>query len=85
MNGFNGDEREEELFRSWSIRPYSKSELAAAYSPEITHGAALNRFCRWIRRNVELHEALLKTDYIERQQIVTSKQVALVFQYLGEP
>lgn len=29
------------------IRPYSKSELAQAYAPEITSQAALNRLAAW--------------------------------------
>ena len=33
------------------IRPYSKSELAQAYAPEITSQAALNRLAAWIRLN----------------------------------
>ncbi len=86
MEGFMSDGNAGgEMFESWSIRPYSKSELADAYSPEVTHGAALNRLSQWIRRNGELHAELLKTGYIERQQIFTSRQVALVFHYLGRP
>ena len=57
------------------IRPYSKSELAQAYAPEITSQAALNRLAAWIRLNRPLTEALL----------FTSRQVALIFEYLGEP
>ena len=34
------------------IRPYSKSELAQAYAPEITSQAALNRLAAWIRTKV---------------------------------
>lgn len=33
------------------IHPYSKSELAQAYAPEITSQAALNRLAAWIRLN----------------------------------
>ena len=40
------------------IRPYSKSELAQAYAPEITSQAALNRLAAWIRLNRPLTEAL---------------------------
>ena len=57
------------------IRPYSKSELAQAYAPEITSQAALNR----------LAEALRQTGYYTKQRLFTSRQVALIFEYLGEP
>ena len=40
------------------IRPYSKSELAQAYAPEITSQAALNRLAAWIRLNRPLTEAV---------------------------
>ena len=53
------------------IRPYSKSELARAYAPEITPQAALNRLAHWIKLNQALTEAL--------------QQVALIFEHLGEP
>lgn len=58
------------------IRPYSKSELAQAYAPEITSQAALNR---------PLTEALRQTGYYTKQRLFTSRQVALIFEYLGEP
>ena len=45
------------------IRPYSKSELAQAYAPEITSQAALNRLAAWIRLNRPLTEALRQTGY----------------------
>lgn len=68
-----------------SIRPYSKSELARAYAPEIGERSALNRLSRWIRLNQPLWRALLQTGYRPAQQILTCKQVELVFEYLGRP
>ena len=35
----------------WPVRPYSKSELARAYAPEIGERSALNRLSRWLRGN----------------------------------
>ena len=67
------------------IRPYYKSELAQAYAPDICQGAALNRLALWIRTNKQLAEALRSTDYRTTQRMFTSKQVALIFEYLGEP
>jgi hypothetical protein len=67
------------------IRPYYKSELAQAYAPDITPGAALNRLALWIKTNSRLSEALKETDYRVNQQLFTSRQVALIFEYLGEP
>ena len=66
-------------------RPYYKSELAQAYAPDITLKAALNRLALWIKTNTQLTEALRQTNYRSTQQIFTSRQVALIFEYLGEP
>ena len=67
------------------IRPYYKSELAQAYAPDICQGAALNRLALWIKTNSRLTEALRETDYRVTQRMFTSRQVALIFEYLGEP
>ena len=75
--------KEEE--KQWRIRPYYKSELAQAYAPDISLGSALNRLALWIRTNRQLTEALRKTDYRVTQRMYTSRQVALIFEYLGEP
>lgn len=71
--------------REWRIRPYYKNELAQAYAPDICPGAALNRLALWIRLNQPLTEALKQTGYRIKQRTFTSKQVALIFEYLGEP
>ena len=69
----------------YRIRPYYKSELAQAYAPDICPGAALNRLSNWIKTNKQLSEALRQTEYRTKQHMFTSKQVALIFEYLGEP
>ena len=71
--------------KEMKIRPYFKSELAQAYAPDITTGAALNRLAQWIKTNSHLMEALKQTDYRPSQRMFTSRQVALIFEYLGEP
>ena len=79
INGMKETERE------WRVRPYYKSELAQAYAPDISQGAALNRLALWIKTNTQLTEALRQTDYRVTQRMFTSRQVALIFEYLGEP
>ena len=69
----------------YRIRPYYKIELAQAYAPDISPGAALNRLALWIKTNSRLTEELRKTDYRVTQRMFTSRQVALIFEYLGEP
>ena len=67
------------------VRPYYKSELAQAYATAHCHRAALNRLATWIKTTPQLTEALKETNYRVNQQLFTSRQVALIFEYLGEP
>ena len=67
------------------IRPYYKSELAEAYAPFLSPGSALNRLAHWIEHNAQLSEALAQTGYRRTQRVFTSRQLALIFEYLGEP
>ena len=67
------------------IRPYSKQELGMLYNPGITPRSAQQLLRRWIRRCPELCKALEATYYKPNQKILTSKQVALIFKYLGTP
>ena len=71
--------------KEWRIRPYYKSELAQAYAPYLATGSALNRLALWIRLNEPLSTALMQTGYRTNQRTFTSKQVALIFEHLGEP
>lgn len=68
-----------------TARPLSKSELAWQYSPELTQSAALNRLKRWIDGDRDLLTALQQTGYRTNQRILTARQVALVYEYIGEP
>lgn len=79
------DYEEDVAVEEWPIRPYSKSELARAYAPEIGERSALNRLSRWIRFNELLYAALQATSYRSTQQIFTGKQVELIFLHLGRP
>lgn len=67
------------------LRPYSKSELAQAYAPYITVHAAVNRLMAWIKYNEPLYNALKQSGYTVNQRLFTIRQVALIFEYLGEP
>ena len=71
--------------KEYRIRPYYKSELAEAYAPFLTTHSALNRLALWIDLNAPLSEALAQTGYRRTQRIFTSRQAALIFEYLGEP
>ena len=67
------------------LRTYSKSELAMAYAPEISVHGAVNRLMSWIRYNESLYAALQAAGYKTNQRLFTTRQVAIIFEYLGEP
>ncbi|MBR1941631.1 MAG: DUF4248 domain-containing protein [Bacteroidaceae bacterium] len=67
------------------VRAYSKKELALAYLPDISPESAVNRLMCWIKLNRELTRELKKTGYSRWQKMLTARQVALIFHYLGEP
>ena len=71
--------------KEWRIRPYSKKELAQAYAPDISAGAALNRLAQWINLNTALRQALEEAGYRTCQRMFTSRQTELIFRYLGTP
>lgn len=71
--------------KTWAVRPMSKSELAMAYAPTLTVQGAVNRLMEWIRHNPDLSDALVRTGYRKSQKLLTSLQVRLICDYLGEP
>ena len=60
------------------IRPYSKSELAQAYAPEITSQAALNRLAAWIRLNRPAHGSVATDRLLHETTALHLRQVALI-------
>jgi hypothetical protein len=60
-------------------------ELASCYYPDIRPDSASTRLRAVINRHSELKAKLLNAGYEERQRTFTPRQVALLFDYLGEP
>ena len=67
------------------VRPMSKKELALAYGPGLSMGGALKRLNAWLHYNADLMQALYAVHYRDNQRILTVRQVAIVYQYLGRP
>ena len=63
----------------------TKQQLALLYSADLTPHSAVNRLMRWIGQCEPLLKALDETGYKKYNRIFSPKQVALIFQYLGEP
>jgi hypothetical protein len=67
-------------------RFYRKSELALEYFPDsASKRAARTRLIRSIRRCKGLSERLEECTHQGVQQEFSPKEVALIFEYLGEP
>lgn len=75
----------ETYYGEWPVKPYYKRDLAVAYAPDITPGAALNRLSAWIHHHKVLYGALAESGYTDRQRIFNAVQVGLIFLYLGRP
>ena len=70
---------------SWPLRPYQRRDLALAYAPDIAPVSALNRLTAWLKFNARLWHALQESGYRPRQRQFTTRQVELIFHYLGRP
>ena len=60
-------------------------EIAILYFKNSSTRSAVVQLGRWIRRNMELKQALDKAGFVEGQRIYSPRQVKLIFNYLGDP
>jgi hypothetical protein len=67
------------------LRSYTKAELSLRYNPEMSEATARQHLRRWIYANPGLMEALQQAGYNPRRHSFTPREVALIFEYLGEP
>ena len=70
---------------TFTVRSYTKSELAPLYSRQLTLKNATQVVRRWILHNSELYAELIHLGYQDRNRIFTPRQVQLITDYLGEP
>ena len=70
---------------TFTIRAYTKSELAQLYAPYVCSRAACKKLLTWIKRNTELHDALLRSGLTPHSKEYTPYQVRLIVDALGEP
>ena len=67
------------------ISPMSKKQLALAYAPELSESGAYKRLHQWLHFNKQLMSDLYAANYQDSQRVFTSKQVQIIFEYLGYP
>lgn len=63
----------------------SKAQLALLYAPNLTQGAAVNRLMAWLHRDEATMQKLYASGYYKTQKVFTSRQVAIIIDFLGEP
>lgn len=68
-----------------NIKTYSKQELAMLYFPDAEPMCARKHLWRWICNCPQLVDRLNESRLSARSKIFTPRQVALIFDYLGEP
>ena len=61
------------------------TELAMAYAPELSEGAARKRLNQWLSIAPELMARLRNAGFRKGQRVLTPKQVKIIYEHLGEP
>lgn len=72
-------------YRPDDVATHDKRVLACMYYPDNTEERAVQRLRQCILRCPELLEALQRVGYQPKMRTFTPAQVALLFEYLGEP
>lgn len=67
------------------IHTFYVKELAALYFVNSSPRAATTQLRRWIDRNQSMKSELTEAGYKDGQRVFTTRQVELIFRYLGEP
>ena len=68
------------------LRTYGRRELALMYNPTLSPGHAWRKLKYWIELNKTLADALAQSGYNRSHRpSFTPKEVALIFEYIGEP
>jgi hypothetical protein len=70
---------------SFTIRSYTKKELALCYFPGSSPRTAVNHLMSWIHRCTPLWTQLQATGYQPTSKDFTPRQVRAIVEQLGEP
>ena len=70
---------------TFTIRSYTKKELALMYFPDSMPRTAVNHLMAWINRCTQLSDILQATGYQPSDKAFTPRQVKAIVEQLGEP
>ena len=71
--------------KAFSIRAYTKKELALLYFPDSSPRTAVNHLMSWIRRCTQLWQQLHAIGYYPQSKGFTPREVRTIVEQLGEP
>jgi hypothetical protein len=74
-----------EYIDNFTIRAYTKKELALLYFPDSTPGTAVKHLMVTIRRNDMLWDELQAMGYYNRRKTFTPREVKAICDWLGAP
>ena len=74
-----------ETIENFTIRAYTKKELALLYFPDSTPGTAVKHLMVTIRRNDMLWDELQAMGYYNRRKTFTPREVRAIIDWLGAP
>lgn len=74
-----------ETIENFTIRAYTKKELALLYFPDSTPGTAVKHLMVTIRRNDMLWDELQAMGYYNRRKTFTPREVRAIVDWLGAP
>ena len=74
-----------ETMDNFTIRAYTKKELALLYFPDSTPGTAVKHLMVTIRRNDMLWDELQAMGYYNRRKTFTHREVRAIVDWLGAP
>jgi len=69
----------------FTIRTYTKKELALMYFPDSQPRTAVKHLMAWIRRCTQLSEQLHQMGYCDNTKTFTPRQVRAIVEQLGPP
>ena len=69
----------------FTIRAFSKKELALRFFPDSTPRVAVNHLMALIHRNDMLCDELLSTGYKTTNKVFTPRQVQAIVEWIGAP
>ncbi|MCK9414924.1 MAG: DUF4248 domain-containing protein [Prolixibacteraceae bacterium] len=67
------------------VQGYGWNELAQLYSPGLSISAQNKQLLRWVTKNTQLSNDLIREGWVKGNRRLTPRQVRTIFFHIGEP